>query len=383
MSKAIYPLSCAWRSSGCLCPKRSFERQALKNEDWGQVNKRGTALLAPTKMCQRSCERCFRRILRGLFTVLLIIVVFLVLRAFLNVPFGDSTRGSGEITMLTFNIWYSSEKMEERMAALGQVVQELDPDFMIFQEISLANLPLLEKQRWFSNYRLTPPKVEARKLMTVSKSCAVVLSRHKYAVDNWKIFLYKRFAKYRRALVIAEIKDVIPSKSVDLLLGGTHLAHDVPRALIREDQLMEAVQILTPHENACLLGDLNILDEIDGELVLPSPWIDAWLSVPGNTHSNGYTISQNTSPFASVRQRNGTSSGRLDRVLCKLLDFEVKEVRVVGNKLTKSGILPSDHFGVFTVIKPSVNTDKRRKTSQTKDEIYFKRPPGWEKLIKN
>ena len=313
-------------------------------------------------------------------TVLLIIVVFLLLRAFLNVHFGVSTRGSDEITMLTFNIWYSSEKREERMAALGQVVQELDPDFLIFQEISLGNLPLLEKQRWFSKYRLTPPKVDARKLMTVSKSCAVILSRDKYAVNNWKIFLYKSFAKYRRSLVIAEIKDVIPWKNVDLLLGGTHLAHDVPRALIREEQLNEAVQILAPHENACLLGDLNILDEIDGELVLPSPWIDAWLSVPGNTHSGGYTISQNTSPFASVRQRNGTSSGRLDRVLCKLLDFEVKEVRVVGNKLTKSGILPSDHFGVFTVIRPSENTDKRRKTSQTKDELYFKRPPGWEKL---
>ena len=327
-------------------------------------------------------QRCFRRIPRGPLTILFIIVVFLVLRAFLNVPFGVSTRGSDEISVLTFNIWFSSEKKEERMAALGQVVQELDPDFLIFQEISLGNLPALEKQRWFSKYRLIPPKVDAMKLMDVSKSCAVILSRYKYAVDNWKIFLYKRFAKYRRALVTAEISNVIPSKNVNLLLGGTHLAHDVPRALVREEQLKEAVKTLAPFENVCLLGDLNILDEIDGELVLPPPWIDAWLSVPGNTHSSGYTISQNTSPFASVRQRNSTSSGRLDRVLCKLLDFEVKEVRVVGNKLPKSGILPSDHFGVFTVIRYLAKADKERKTSQTKGEIYFKRPPGWEKFIK-
>ena len=35
--------------------------------------------------------------------------------------------------------------------------------------------------------------------------------------------------------------------------------------------------------------------------------------------ARGYTISQNTSPFASVRGRNGTASGRLDRVLCKII----------------------------------------------------------------
>ena len=89
------------------------------------------------------------------------------------------------------------------------------------------------------------------------------------------------------------------------------------------------------------------------------PWIDAWLSIPGNTHSKGYTISQNTSPFASVRGRNGTASGRLDRVLCKLSDFEVKYARVVGDKLTNSGILPSDHFGVFTVIRPLKKANKK------------------------
>ena len=160
-----------------------------------------------------------------------------------------------------------------------------------------------------------------------------------------------------------------------------HLSHDVPRSRIREEQLKEALQILDPYKNVCLMGDLNILDEVDGEVVLPSPWFDAWLSLPGNTHSSGYTVSQNTSPFASVRKRNGTSKGRLDRILCKFSDFEVKEMKVVGNKLTKSGILPSDHFGVFAIIKPITRTNRRRKVSQTEsEEVYFKRPLGWEKL---
>ena len=58
-------------------------------------------------------------------------------------------------------------------------------------------------------------------------------------------------------------------------------------------------------------------------------------------------------------------------------------MRVVDDRLTKSGILLSDRFGVFTVIEFSENTGKTHdKNSQTEQEVYFKRPPGWEKLIK-
>ena len=159
--------------------------------------------------------------------------------------------------------------MEERIEALGQVVRDLQPDVLVLQEISPVNLPLLEKQRWFSKYRLIPPKDNAVQLMATSKSCAVILSRHKYAVESWQTDLYGHFAKYHRALVSATIKDPSDSKNVRLVLGGTHLAHDVPRTLVREQQLKEALQRLSLHDNVCLMGDLNILDEVDGEVVLP------------------------------------------------------------------------------------------------------------------
>ena len=91
--------------------------------------------------------------------------------------------------MLTYNIWISSEKMQERMVALREIVQDLEPDFLIFQEIGPNNLPLLEKQRWFSRYHLIPPKVDTMKRIEVGKSCAVILSR--YAVSNWQMHEFK------------------------------------------------------------------------------------------------------------------------------------------------------------------------------------------------
>lgn len=334
-------------------------------------------------------EMFSRRIRRFPLVVFLITVIILILCAFLNVPFGGSniskpTTPSGDhITMLTFNVWYSNEKIQERMEALGQIVQHLKPDFLILQEIALNNLPLLEKQRWSSKYRLIPPKVDTMNRIETAKSCAVILSR--FDVDNWQIHPFKDAGKYSRALVKAEVKDFLfQLKDFKLVIAGTHLSHDVSRTTIREEQLKEALEVLSPYENVCLLGDLNILDEVDGEVVLPSSWVDAWMSIPGHTHGGGYTISQNTSPFTSVRKRNGTSSGRLDRIFCKLLDFDVKEVRIVGDQMTESGILPSDHFGVFAIIKPSlyVKTNKQGRSFQTENQVYFKRPQGWEGLAK-
>ena len=52
-------------------------------------------------------------------------------------------------------------------------------------------------------------------------------------------------------------------------------------------------------------------------------------------------------------------------------------MRIVGDKLTKSKIVPSDHYGLFTVIEQSENTEHKHGTK----EVYFKRPAGWEKLV--
>ena len=237
-----------------------------------------------------------------------------------------------------------------------------------------------QEQRWFSRYDLIPPDVTKQG----TKSLEIILSA--YPVDKWFISPFVHSPR-KRKLVVAETKSAV-SSSIKFVVAVTHLVHAGENTRNRELQLKESLKLLSPYENVCVMGDLNIEDKVDGDIVLPSSWIDAWLSLPGNTDNNGLTWDRSKTPFASVIKRtvNATSyKARLDRVLCRLSDFKVKEMKVVGDKLTKSGILPSDHFGVFTVIELSVNTGKKYdKDSQTEREaeVHFKRPPGWEKLIK-
>ena len=315
------------------------------------------------------------------------VIVLLILRGFTNISFGDGSvfgsRRSLEIKMLTYNIWLSDEKMQKRMEALGEIVEDREPHLLTFQEVTHDNLAVLQEQRWFSRYHLVPWPPDLAK---EGKSHFVVILSS-FPVERWQVYTLKTSPR-NRTLVVAETKSSFSSAEAEFVIATTHLAYSAYNTRLREEQLKESIKIISAYENVCVMGDLNIEDKVDGDIILPSPWIDAWLSIPGNTDNNGYTWDRSKTPFTSVIKKsvNATSyQARLDRVLCKLSDFKVKEMRIVGDKMTKSGILPSDHFGLFIVIELAGKTEHKQdsKKSQTESEVYFKRPSGWEKLIKH
>ena len=141
-----------------------------------------------------------------LLVFIVLITVLFVLRAFFNVSFGIGSSfaraGSTEIRMLTFNIWFSSEKMRERMEALGQIVKDLEPDILAFQEVTLDNLAVLQEQRWFSRYYLIPLDVSNQR-----KHFVVILSV--YPVEKWLVqpFKNQKNSLSSLRLVLAETKE--------------------------------------------------------------------------------------------------------------------------------------------------------------------------------
>lgn len=321
---------------------------------------------------------------RGPLLILsILIITAFVLRAFLSVPSASSLGSRRQITMLTFNIWYPSVKMKERMNALGEIVQNLKPDILTFQEVTLDNLALLRRQHWFDRYNVVPPDPELEIRKHEGKHFVVILTV--YPVDKWFIYPLKNSPVYHRKLVRAETKRAV-SSNVRFVIATTHLVHAASNTQKRELQLKETLKVLSGYKNVCVMGDMNINEgkfKADGEVVLPYSWSDAWLSLPGNTVSNGNTWDQSRNAFASMQSNTNTTKiykARVDRVFCKLSDFKVKEMRIVGNESTKSGVLPSDHFGLFTIIELSSRKTQHKKTSAV-TEVFFKRSPDWGKLI--
>lgn len=279
--------------------------------------------------------------------------------------------------MLTFNIWFAAEKMQERMAALGKIVENLKPDILTFQEVTRDNLALLRQQKWFARYYLTPPDITRE-----GGYFDIILTV--FPVYKWHVYPFKN-SPFNRKLITAEMKrPVSSSNSPGFVIATTHLEHSGTHAQLREEHLRQSLKMLSTYDNVCVMGDMNIEGQFDGDVILPRQWVDAWLALPGNTNKNGYTWDQSKNPFIRKHGVETTLKDRFDRVLCKLIDFKVKEMKIVGNNRTvKTGVLPSDHFGLFTLIEMSSKTaEKHTINSKTVNEVYFKRPAGWQKLIK-
>lgn len=312
---------------------------------------------------------------RGPLLVLSVLIILVyVLRAFLSVSSGDSLADS--VSMLTWNIWFSPTKMQERMKALGKIVNDLHPDILAFQEVTRESLAFLRKERWFSRYHMIPPDVTGQENHFV-----VILSV--FPVVSWLVHPFK-IAPYKNRKVVWAVTKSAVSSGAEFIIGTTHLVHSERNTRMRELQLRETLHILSVYENVCVMGDMNIFEgrfKADGVVILPSSWTDAWLSVPENENKNGYTWNARKNPFSNFRSNANATyySNRLDRVLCKLSDFRVKEIKIVGAELTQSKIVPSDHYGLFTVIELSENV--KHKGDETSEEVFFKRPLNWEKSI--
>lgn len=174
---------------------------------------------------------------RGPLLILsILIITAFVLRAFLSVPSASSLGTRRQITMLTFNIWYPSVKMKERMNALGEIVQSLKPDILTFQEVTLDNLALLRRQHWFDRYNVVPPDPELEIRKHEGKHFVVILTV--YPVDKWFIYPLKNSPVYHRKLVRAETKSAV-SSNVRFVIATTHLVHAASNTQKRELQLIK------------------------------------------------------------------------------------------------------------------------------------------------
>ncbi|XP_031554976.1 uncharacterized protein LOC116291883 [Actinia tenebrosa] len=294
---------------------------------------------------------------------------------------------SSSIGLFTLNIWFGDFKMKQRMAAIGRTVSDLKPDIITFQEVTTVSLKLLKSQEWFPLYKMVPDKILENQGYFV-----VILS--KFEVVKWRSLPFKN-SRMGRNLLIAELKANIQALEdgnkiagqkisnsrkgsyIYLTIATSHLESMAFTTKEREAQLQQSLQILSEYDDVCLMGDLNLELKVDGEVYLPTPWIDTWLSIPGNSHSNGYTWDPAMNSNAQVSEPN-TTKDRFDRVFCKLLNFSVKNMSIIGTE-PHDGVHLSDHFGVFT----NLTHKERAMTGGPKvvKEARFIRPRGWEKYL--
>jgi tyrosyl-DNA phosphodiesterase 2 len=125
----------------------------------------------------------------------------------------------------------------------------------------------------------------------------------------------------------------------------------------RKSQAKEAIEKLDPYPNIILGGDMNWRNR-DDFLPLKSGWIDAWQHI--KPQEPGYTFDTESNPYLINHK---ISPERLDRFLCKLTNFELVDIEMIGNKeipvvvpcelgnFRKQSVIISDHYGLILTVR--------------------------------
>ncbi|CAH8251980.1 unnamed protein product [Arabidopsis lyrata] len=266
------------------------------------------------------------------------------------------------LKILSYNVWFREDlELNLRMRAIGHLIQLHSPHLICFQEVTPEIYDIFRKSNWWKAY-------------SCSVSVDVAVSRGYYCMLLSKLgvksFSSKSFGNsiMGRELSIAEVE--VPGGK-PLVFATSHLESPCPgppkwdQMFSRErvEQAKEAIEILRPNTNVIFGGDMNWDDKLDGKFPLADKWVDVWeVMKPGDL---GFTYDTKANPMLSG---NRALQKRLDRILCRLDDYKLGGIEIVGKeaipglsyekekkvrgeiKKLELPVLPSDHFGLLLTL---------------------------------
>ncbi|XP_010941991.1 uncharacterized protein [Elaeis guineensis] len=243
------------------------------------------------------------------------------------------------IKIMSYNVWRREDmEVHERMKAIGCLVQKHSPDVIFFQSFE-----------WWKAYEhsILPKKA------TLKQFC-MLLSKLPVKVSCCTTFENSTLG---RDLHLACIEVGMGKK---LVVATSHLKRPNPphdtHSTERVAQAKKALSFLDFFPNAVFGGDMNWDEDSDGPFPLLQGWVDAWARLrPGE---NGWTFDTKSNQMLKGRK---LLQKRLDRFVCKLKDFKLIGVDIIGTEAIpgvfscndnnkKVPTLPSDHYGLLLTV---------------------------------
>ncbi|XP_051128164.1 uncharacterized protein LOC127249443 [Andrographis paniculata] len=277
----------------------------------------------------------------------------------------EASMSSKTWKVMSYNIWFREDvEMHNRMKALGNLIRLHSPDVICLQEVTPKFYDIFQKTNWWKDYQCT---VADKKAIQGAYFCMQLI---KLPV---KMYGCRPFYNsiMGRGIHMAEVN---VHRDVSIIVATSHLESPCPSpptwdqmfSKERVEQANEAVKFLDKHQNVIWGGDMNWDDKSDGPFPLSEGWVDAWAELrPGE---DGWTYDTKSNKMLTG---NRTLQKRLDRFVCKLKDFKLVEVEMIGKdpipglsylkekkvkgqvKEFELPVFPSDHYGLLLTIAPA------------------------------
>ncbi len=233
-------------------------------------------------------------------------------------------------------------KPQEKLEALGRLVQAHKPEFIVLQSLNTETIKLLRVQNWATRYKVSTPPVsyDYRK----KPACAIMST---YPCTEMKFFNYRDPDTCRYVLWCYFLRTDKQKQSHPFVLATTQLAigPDKEQSVIREKQLNQALFCLQENEDCFCLGDFSLIDLIDGDVVYDGGhWKDAYLAL-GSPAEAGDTF---VPELNTLIKEKLIPSFRPDRFLYKTRRYSLDGMQLVGTETDPSlKTHISNHFGIL------------------------------------
>ncbi|KAH9329862.1 hypothetical protein KI387_001970, partial [Taxus chinensis] len=270
---------------------------------------------------------------------------------------GNNSEKQNAVVLLTYNVWFREDlEVHERMKELGNLIEQHQPHFICFQEVTPTIYDIFRHSSWWAKYQcsISPHSAKMRAYFCIQLSRLPVINFQRNP--------------FRNSIMGRELcrADVETSGGKQLVVATSHLESPCP-APPKWDQMYSAERVFQAKESFNLLknlpnvifgGDMNWDDKLDGDPPLPDGWYDVWVKLrPGK---DGWTYDTKSNKMLTG---NRPLRKRLDRIFCHLQNFDVESIDMIGTepipgvfhtkeKKTRNQsqilalpVLPSDHYG--------------------------------------
>lgn len=239
--------------------------------------------------------------------------------------------------LLTINISCEHPGLQDRLDELGKIVKSKRPDFIAIQDVTIETGKQIKAASWAQRYHFLMPPA---RFETRNKPSVAILST--YPAEETKALHYEG-AKPTEVLLRSIYAMYDKSRQPHLItIVTTHVQNEPEDTMIREKQLNEAMAMLDEYDDVWLLGDFNIIREIDGTQSIAGDWKDAWIEEEGNTCASGDTYVPSSNPLI---KNKSLPSGRPDRIFYKSRRYCFESIELVG-----TDPVISSHFGILLTL---------------------------------
>lgn len=245
-----------------------------------------------------------------------------------------------DMTLATYNIWFSDYLADERYRAIAEVLAADMPDVIVLQEVTTAALTELLAQPWirqqyyraaavgddFGNYGML--------MLSRLPISRVTYTRLPTSLDRG--FLEADITVNGRPLTICSL----------------HLESGKAAVRLRARQLGRVFEALSAADDVLILGDFNMRDAENPRI--SAPYVDMWPAL--RPDDDGFT-EDTAINLMRLDAKNKTRQVRFDRILIKGAGWAPAAIKLLGTEPisdTLPRVFPSDHFGLLCrIVRPT------------------------------